>query len=391
MNLFKRLFYISLILLVHSCQELTTGPINSDSTPPAPVTGVEVKSIPGGAKLSYVPPDDKDLLYVKAVFTTKEGGQQKEVKASLYENQMTIEGFGDTLLHQVMLYAVDRGENVSEPISVNVKPLKPPFQNIFETLEITEDFGGARFSWENTFESPVAIILLAPDSLQKMSIYEMVYTSELRGTRSIRGFDPEKQKFAVLIRDRWDNYSDTLTKEIIPMYEEEMDKSKFQPVYLANDNEWDAWEGEFEYIYDDDLETFNHTAGGTGWPQQLTIDLGVTVKLSRYKLWQRQGGYSYKHGNFKKWEIYGRADVPEDDGSWDNWKKLMVCDSYKPSGLPIGQETNEDLAHMKAGDEFTFDLEGEPVRYIRIRVLETWSGATFSHMAEISFYGQIVE
>src|SRR5690606_9340925 len=71
-------------LLCGACEEDTR--LNQiDSAVPAPgvVSNVSVKNVPGGAVLQYQIPADKNLLYVKAVYTTNTGAV-RESKASYY-------------------------------------------------------------------------------------------------------------------------------------------------------------------------------------------------------------------------------------------------------------------------------------------------------------------
>ena len=58
--------------------------------------------------------------------------------------------------------------------------------------------------------------------------------------------------------------------------------------------------------------------------QQIIWDLGQVAKLNRFKLYQRGGSELYKHGNPKRFEIYGRLNLdnlpiydPDDPG--DGW------------------------------------------------------------------------
>ena len=41
---------------------------------------------------------------------------------SYYDNQIEIEGYNDTLQHQVQIVAVDRSNNVSAPVQVTIQP-----------------------------------------------------------------------------------------------------------------------------------------------------------------------------------------------------------------------------------------------------------------------------
>ncbi len=93
----------------------------------------------------------------------------------------------------------------------------------------------------------------------------------------------------------------------------------------------------------------------------------------------------------KEWEVWGRADKPDQSGSWDGWTLLTTCESYKPSGLPVGQFSNEDKEYASAGEEFVFPADVPAVRYIRFKALSTFTGVKFIHLMEVTFYGKPVE
>src|SRR5690606_37331026 len=101
----------------------------------------DVLYYPGVAKVTYSILNDETLLYVKAIFESHQG-VEREVKSSIYKNYIELDGFGDTNEYQVKLYAVNRSEVSSEPTSFTIRPLTPPIHTVFETLEVSEDFGG---------------------------------------------------------------------------------------------------------------------------------------------------------------------------------------------------------------------------------------------------------
>jgi hypothetical protein len=94
------------------CKEDRLEPMGHDSTPPGQVSNVGVESLPGKVKLTYTLPGDPNLLYVKAVYRLNSGAM-REIKASYYTNTMTLDGFGDTNVHDVQVYAVNRSEVAS--------------------------------------------------------------------------------------------------------------------------------------------------------------------------------------------------------------------------------------------------------------------------------------
>ena len=388
--------YIALLLLISCKEKMEHNPVLRDGQKPGPVENVKFTPINGGFDISYDLPADKDILYVKADYIDSKG-EMASAKASGFDNEIRILGFGDVTEKTVTLYAVDRSENISEPVSFSGTPLVPPVDIIRETMHITEDFSGARFSWVNELQTPVSILLYAENENGQLESVQTVYTSQTETSFSLRGYPSEPTRFAAVIRDRYDNFTDTIyppTPEglLTPLFEERLDKDKFNKVILSDDTSWDAWEGYYEGWYDEslhDIDGIAHTQGDDPFPQIWTVDLGVTVKLSRFILHQRQNqSWAFTHGNPKSFTVYGAKELPPDDGTFDNWIKLRDCESIKPSGLPIGQLTDEDLDRFQAGDEFAFE-DAPEIRYFRLAVHQTWDGSGFVNLNEITFFGNI--
>ncbi|MEA1896473.1 MAG: DUF5000 domain-containing lipoprotein [Bacteroidota bacterium] len=396
----KTLIWIALVIsfvMQTACEDKPLGPIKQDNVPPGPVVIKSVTPVPGGFEVSYDLPGDDDLLYVKAEYFIREG-QKSEAKSSLYLNHLIVTGFGDTLSKTVKLYAVDRSANVSPSVEFTDSPLEAPGSAIQKTLKLEPDFGGVKFTWINSSEAPVSIMLYAEDSTGIFEHVHTVYTSVDTGRYSLRGYDPVPRRFSALVRDRWDNlsdhkYPDTPDSTLTPFYEARLDKTKFRKVLLPNDTDWDAWEGKFEFGYDDDFQSFVHSQGDHAMPQIMTIDLGVKVRLSRFVVNQRgleQSFWAYTHGNPLTYDIYGSMGLGDGTGNLDDWIKLMECTSVKPSGLPIGQNSDEDMIHFFAGDEYSFQTPVE-IRYFRFAVMSTWDGAGFINFSELTFWGDIIE
>lgn len=380
-----------LFLLFNACEEIEKGPMIKDDVAPSAIINPIVENTPGGAVISYTLPDETDLLYVVAEYELS-NGESTESRSSIFINMIPIEGFGDTLTHQVTLFTVDRSENRSEPVTVDIKPLSPPVKVVQNTISITPDFGGVLFAWENPTNAPLVFIVLAKDSTGNLTSFETVYSGVTEGKYSLRGFDPVESEFGVLIRDKWNNYSDTIVQLVTPMFEYKLDKALFSNANFPGDTDMNGWEGRFEYAYDDDILTFNHSLAGTGWPQFFTIDLGVKAKLSRVNIIQRQeeDRFKYTHGNPRLFEVWGTDVVPQDSVmNTDEWYLLKECVAVRPT--EEGGTADEDAQHLLDGDEFTFKLEDPPVRYVRFLVNETWGNTGFIHFAEIEFWGQEIK
>jgi len=403
-------------LVILGCQDKEYGPVVTDSIPPQPVTIDSIRNIAGGAVVIYSTPDDVDFSYVRATFIRN--GKESEARASVYTNRVTIEGLGDTTPREVKLYSVDKSENVSKPVSVTIDPLEPPYLQVFNSVVISPDFGGALFVWENKTHKPVQVELFAADSTHVLRSQKIVPSNMELGVESLRGYDTIPRTFGVLVFDKWENYSpDTVKAELTPWFEEEFDKSEWSFFYLPNDEDWSAWEGKDFNMFDDNILDFCHTWGGGMWPPAFTIDLGGVKKISRMKLWMRlvsnvgniYKGFWYGHGNPKSWKVFGRSDAPDpatdvqyvDDETWENLGWTLMKDATKTSTDPEtftmirptqnGGSAAEDEKQAMDGAEFILDVTNPTVRYVRVIITETWDGANYVCFGELSFFGASAE
>jgi hypothetical protein len=376
-------------ILLAGCKEKLTGPQDDGSGAPGPVSQVQVERLPGAVRLQYSLPGDKNLQHVKAV--TEINGQLREVKASAYHRVLEIAGFGDTTEHEVKIYAVSRSEKLSNPVIVKVKPLEPPVMSVYSSLTIKEDFGGATVQFNNAAEADISVVMLTKNAAGDWVDEDVLYTKRKNGYFSVRGFDTIPRVFGAYIRDRWNNRSDTLMRELKPIYEKQLDRTKFFEYYLPTD-EKAAWSWWMPYIWDGvivnntnvDKPGF-HTAPGR-WPQWFTFSLGVNARLSRFRFWQRGSWVAFTDRNIKKFELWGSND-PAKDGSWTGWTLLLEGESVKPSGLPMGTNSPEDLALVGAGEEFVFPPGTPAMKYIRMKVLETWGNNDSFYIMQVAFWG----
>ncbi|AXY73951.1 DUF4959 domain-containing protein [Paraflavitalea soli] len=380
---------IILCLLVLACKKEEHRSLYGEGNTPGPITSTAVKNLPGAAEITYTLPQDNSILYVKAEYE-HQAGVKREVKTSYYTNQLTVDGFGDTLEHAIQLYVVNRSEQQSAPVTVKVKPLTPPVVAVFRSLLASEDFGGLRVSYTNDAKADVAIYTLAANSKGTMEEVNVQYTTLPLGTYTMRGFDSTARRFSFYVKDRFGNISDTLTKTYKPLYEKALDKTLFRKVALPTDvgDDWglpmeNLWNGSYLGFWD-----MFHTQTKP-FPMWFTFDMGIKVKLSRITLWQRQTpvtDWAYNANNPKKFEIWG-TNTPDPDGGWTNWTKLVEHTIVKPSGLPLGQLSQDDVAAAAKGEEMTVPLDKTSVRYLRVKVIETFTNSA-TNIAEMSIWGQ---
>jgi hypothetical protein len=398
----KNIGIFFLMLVLFSCSEdFKHEPIaETGSGTPDPVKNAQVKeNISGGAIITYDLLKNVDALYVKAVYTTSQS-VQKEVIVSSYLNTLTIKGLGDTNERIVRLYVVNRQEKSSSPVEVVINPLAPPVDKIRNSLVYTNDFGGFVIDFENKDKEEVSINVLVQDSTGvEMQLYDALYTSRTEGKYAVRGLPNKENRFGVYVRDRWDNISDTLYFTLTPWREDYLDKKLFRYKSVAGDCTWTEYGHKTTEAFDDittNAENYVHTPYPLAFPHRYTLDLGVSVKLSRFKLWQRphRSSVTYQHGSPYYYKIYGRTDDPgvgKPDDVLSGWTLLTECYSFKPSGLPVGQLSDEDWAYALAGEEYSFPRDIESVQYLRFEFIESWSGMLCTDFSELAFWGEIKE
>lgn len=369
--------------------------ISTDQTKPGVITDVEVENFKGGAFITYTLPPSDNLLYVLAEYKINEDVSRQK-KASYYTDTIRVDGFAKNKEYEVNLYSVSRANIKSDPVTVKVHPDIPPYLSVFPTIIMQPDFGGIHVSTVNQDSKPIGVVVLTKDDNDELSPIEQVYSDDTSVAFSVRGYEAIAREFGVYITDPWRNNSDTLFTTLTPLHEQQFNRAKFTQFRLPSDAPegygWsmsNLWNGT-------GTGTGYHTAVGTGMPQTFTFDMGVTGKVSRYRVWERGDSYAYAHGNPKKWALWGSTD-PEDDalpgdvsnlspghqiGSWIFMGYFEV--PPKPSGRPSGDNTPEDLAANDAGFEFTVSIDLPPVRYIRFQTMESFSGGDFMHMTEIA-------
>ncbi len=368
-------------------------PIGNENEKPGAVSNIRVINQEGKAQIVYDLPSSTNLMYVKAIYTINTG-QEIEVKASIYKDTILVAGFADTEEHEVKLFAVSRNEVLSDPVIVKIKPLEAPFVKVFKSLEVTNAFGGYNLTAKNPSRDNVAIIVMKKNVFNEYERdnQKSVYTKTDSIVSKIRGLDTLDHEFAIYVRDNWGNNSDTIYTKVRPIFEEQMDPSKFRGFVLPGDAPQVTNGARLEYAWDGLLGwpnvSFTHQINGGDQPHMITFDMGVSAKISRF--WIRpfpEGTRFYYLTTMKRFEIYG-SNNPNLNGALDaSWVLMGSYEVVKPSGLPYGTDSAEDQATAAAGFNWEADLNAPRVRYIRIRCLENFAGGTAQSINEIKVYG----
>lgn len=398
-KILKSVFVTLLLVLTAACsEEVEQMPLESNSTAPQPVSDINVENLPGKVKLTFTLPSDQDLLYVKANYTLPTG-RAMEVKTSLYSNSMILQGFTGNEDVDVDIVAVNRSEVESQKVTVTVNPLLSPIFDIYESLVVGSAFGGVYVNASNPEREDIAILVLTENEEgDYVADPNSVYTSTDDIRRTIRGYDTIPREFAFTVRDRWLNYTDTLVTTITPLFEQAIPKSSYGDLRLPNDApghnstpKSGMWDNDFInwprcYLTQGNFIEDTHIT---------SFDIGTLTKLSRIVIWDYPEYFNSGNGRgrayyynvcMKEFEIYGSAEL-ETTGDLDKWTLLGRFEEVKPSGLPYGQSNGEDFDTANAGFSWDIDAGAEPVRYIRIRMIDNWAGTYSMGIAELQVYG----
>lgn len=393
MKNFIYFFCLSLLLAV-SCKNDYVGQFPIDKIPPQQVSNVLVENLEGKVELTYRLPNEPDLLYVKAVYLNTKG-EQKEVRASVFSNTMEIPGFGRSKKTTVQLISVDRSQNESGAVMVEIEPLDSPIYKMLETLGITETWGGIKFVWENPNKEQVVVAVFQETGSETLEM-QTYYTTELLANKSIRGLDTIPYQVAVTIRDVYGNVTDTIRATKKPIFEIMLPaKTQFKELPLAPQFQVSNWSNPWSTLWDGKIndEKSTYYLGIAAAQPYFTFDMGKKYIFSRMMICQRTN-YAFALHNPRFFEIWGTSDFAstQDPNNWTGWVKIGSFESYKPSGnLPGGTVTAEDLAHAKAGEDFDFVDMTLPVRYIRFKSIENWTKSNGLHLQELVFYGKLME
>ncbi|GHT50708.1 hypothetical protein AGMMS49982_06550 [Bacteroidia bacterium] len=389
--------------LGYGCQE----EVSDDSPAPAPITVREVVNTSGGAIIRYTLPNDKNLLGVKAVY--ERNGETVETKASLYVDELSVEGFGDTNPHEVTLYSVGRNEKLSSPTPVQITPETPSV--LAAQVQLDATWGGIKLTFKNPAQANLSFVVMVDSTgTWEPEPVQTFYAGADSGFFTARNVAFKEHKYGVYVRDRWLNQSAIVSERLIPLEEIEIPKDVWTNGMLPGDS-YDPAEGNYnifriEHLWDGQIGYLHEfaTTATTPMPQHFTIDLGRSVAISRFALVPRQNYENYAGLCPRIFELYG-SDNPPANGSFDNWHLLGRWEYFKPSGYGSGRDvgpiTQEDLDYAISGGSFDLEpnaLTPEPwptVTHIRFRTLSTFdtylTPLTQGYICidELTLYGQL--
>ena len=422
------------LLMLSSCDNKDES---SDTTPPAQVSDITFKPNNGGGTFYFKVPQDEDILYVKAVYTL-DNNKTIYRASSFYSDSLSIEGLGSEKPYDVEILSVDRSGNESSPIVQKITPLKPAIDLVLSTTEIIPSFSSVFVRWANELRKNVVIQVTY--NVQSTTIIKKYSSNILKDNLLIDNLEDKAYNFSVSIEDNFENFTKQKSfSNITPFTDKLIDKSKFRflrdelmpdeiheaweeldaqgnPITMTrtlqrgekegaynpgNEKNWNAKEqsidGRIQNFWDgiiDDgfLENKNFFSTGRegSIPFSYYIDIGQEIKMSRFRVWQRdwhwdkigqrdQTGYYYRLENVDVFELW----ISNDKVNWERVRRFRIVEPSDPI---------EARAEAVAGHHFITNEENpqftKPFRYLEYRGLSHFQGNNgVCNASEISIYG----
>ena len=386
------ILFISLVILF-GCKDDENG----DSTPPGSLSVEDITPTNGGGIISYLLPDDSDVLFVRAEYTNSLGVDVYRVSSS-HNNYIEIDGLNQNTPVQVRLFVVDENENLSQPVEVEFTPLPSFIYLVQESISITPDLGGVKLEWENVAEKTVYVHLhIVNDDNEEIRILSSNSSSE---NIFVRGLESVEMTFLTKVEDFDGNITDLEEKATLtPLFEEMIDKSTWTLVNQLSVN-GNAWEGETTAFWDDVVDTAETNSdnsyfiiwrdqnGGTlNWPLDIVISLNKNVRVHRFKVWQRAfwyGGptgvpYYYQEENMRSFDLFASNNLTD-------WTLLGQFDIGDPSD-ENGNIPQDFIDAAANGHDFNLDGVSDTFRYLKFSITSNYGSDTYVHGSEITLWG----
>jgi hypothetical protein len=421
----KKLYYIftlitiGILVFFTNCDNKEEG----DTIPPAQITNVSFTPQNGGGYFTFSIPEDEDFLYVRGEYVI-DNGKTISKTSSVYSDTLFIEGLGTVKEYPVKLYSVDRENNHSKPLIMNITPLAPTTSAILETVNVQPGFSSLVIDWLNNEEETVTVHVNV--KLNETDVTKIYSSNLVKDRFTIDGLKGVPYNVSVKIRDSYDNETEVKGfGEVTPLIDAPLSKKQwaFLRDQLLYGNKWNNdsiadpfkqkpyvqyqstfrkdsfmnapmshvegriekfWDNEYDYEPVQNLNYFN--TGQVGYPFSYYIDLGREVKASRFKIWQRNAwGMLYTGENVEIWEMWVSDDKDASDGVFDGWEYVGRYKLVKPSSVIDANNA------ARAGHEYLLYPENprftKPFRYLRYKAIKQFGGGNSGCTSEITIYG----
>ncbi|WP_316843938.1 DUF5000 domain-containing lipoprotein [Pedobacter psychrodurus] len=365
-----------------------------------PIREVSVINTFGSAKITFKVARQSDFSYIMASYPINKE-KIRQVRSDL-KGTLTVDGFSSSAEYTVILQAVGREGNISDPVKVKVHPLMPYHQSVCSALRLRPAYGGISVSGENKANSLLSLHLLSyNDTLERYVEKDVSILAIGKLDLYYGNMGRQTQRIAVYISDKFGNASDTVYKVMKPLREDKLDNTRFYNYPLQNDGRI-GFDWYFRYLFDGNL-------GEPGWHTESmhmgglmmgTVGLGTPSMISRLVLYNRLPGI-YQDQNPKKFTVWASTKKEPKDfrdwpisttpegtvlGDWINLGNFVL--PMPQSGLPPTQANNDDRAAGAGGFSFKLKTELNGARYMRFQCTQTWGGLDYVNANEITLFGR---
>ena len=408
-----------LFMNIIGCNDSTEN--TKDTQAPGCVTNVSFTPTYGGGYFLYTLPSDADFLFLRADYKL-DNGVTVSKSSSVYSDTLFIEGLGQEKEYVVQLYSVDRDNNISKPVEQRIIPLSSNTKQVLQTVKVLPGFSSVIINWENKLEQVIDVCVEIKIGDKKA--LKVVSSNLLKDRFVIDGLEGKPHTITGYIKDGYGNKSEVKDfGSLTPFYDGKLSKDKWS--FLRNDllygNKWDYAshtdptqqtpfdeykgtfssdslknakeshvEGRIQKFWDDEYDSgakknlnYFHT-GSQVYPFSYFIDMGRTIRGSRFAVWQRDTD-PYRGDNVIVCELWISNDQNPADGI-DNWELLGKYKIIKPSD-PL-------MARNEVIEGHHFDIYPEepkftkPFRYLRYKAIEHGGDNNIGCMSEITLYGE---
>ena len=370
---------------------------SQDFNPPGVLTIQNISPTNGGGIISYILPEDSDILFVRAEYTNSLGVDVYRVSSS-HNDSIEIDGLNQNTPVQVRLFVVDQSENMSEPVEIEFTPLPSFIFLVQQSISISPDLGGVKLEWENIAEKTVYVHLHIVNG--DSEDVRILSSNNVNENIFVRGLESIEMTFLTKVEDFDGNITELEEKgTLTPLFEEMIDKSTWTLMSQLSVN-GNAWEGQTTAFWDDIVDTAETNSdnsyfiiwrdqnGGTlNWPLDIVINLNKNVLIHRFKVWQRAFWYNgptgipyyYQEENMRSFNLYASNNAIY-------WILLGEFDIGDPSD-ENGNIPQNYIDAAANGHDFDLDAVSEPFRYLKFSITSNFGSDTYVHGSEISLWG----
>lgn len=383
------------IMWLAGCEEASRYEISgSDTTPPGMPVFIDSKPLPGGTRIYFRPPADKDVLSIEASYLNTEG-KPVRFAASYFTDSLDVCGFGREGEHQIEFYAVDRSGNRSESLRETVTALEPAVVTVAKTVEVVPSFFSMLLRWVNLSFEPLYISVDISYKVKGVRTEQSVeiasYMTETQTISATKLPEGEPISVSVNVSDKYGNKVTAVEETAIELLRyEELDKTLWElpaektvkggatqvdGVNLANVRDG---------IVDAEIPgNFFVTTQNNPW--NIIIDMGQQCEISNILTHQRMSGVAgaqgnlYRGNNVLAYNLYGWDETTQ---AWELWMR-------KDIKTPVVVDSSQYLTMGLAGDmAYIYPEEpkfSKPTRWVRFEAING------KYISEITLYGRSAE